>query len=99
MWLRYDLGMWDEASQEISATELMEFYANLIKDFPVVTIEDGFDEDDWPNWGEMVSKFGTDVQSTPERLTPYPAPHTRTCLLYTSPSPRDATLSRMPSSA
>ena len=25
--------------------------------------------------------------------------HTRTCLLYTSPSPRDATLSRMPSSA
>ena len=25
--------------------------------------------------------------------------HTHTCLLYTSPSPRDATLSRMPSSA
>ena len=25
--------------------------------------------------------------------------HTNTCLLYTSPSPRDATLSRMPSSA
>ena len=43
---RYDLGMWDAASQEIKATELMEFYANLIKDFPVVTIEDGFDEDD-----------------------------------------------------
>ena len=27
------------------------------------------------------------------------ATHTRYCLLYTSPSPRDATLSRMPSSA
>ncbi len=26
-------------------------------------------------------------------------PHTKTCLLYTSPIPRDATLSRMPSSA
>ena len=60
---KYDLGMWDSASQEIDATELMEFYANLIKDFPVVTIEDGFDEDDWPNWSEMVSRFGTDVQS------------------------------------
>ena len=28
-----------------------------------------------------------------------PCLHTDTCLLYTSPSPRDATLSRMPSSA
>ena len=51
---KYDLGMWDEASQEITSTDLMDFYADLIKDFPVVTIEDGFDEDDWPNWSEMV---------------------------------------------
>ena len=65
----YDLGMWDEASQEISATELMEFYSNLIKDFPVVTIEDGFDEDDWPNWSEMVAKFGKDVQIVGDDLT------------------------------
>ena len=35
-------------------------------------------------------RFGVDV--TRQRLH-------RTCLLYTSPSPRDATLSRMPSSA
>jgi enolase len=66
---RYDLGMWDEASQEITASELMEFYANLIKDFPVVTVEDGFDEDDWPNWSEMVSRFGTDVQIVGDDLT------------------------------
>jgi len=66
---KYDLGMWDEASQEITASELMEFYANLIKDFPVVTVEDGFDEDDWPNWTEMVSRFGTDVQIVGDDLT------------------------------
>ena len=35
----YDLGMWDAQSQEISSTELMDFYGDLIKDFPVVTIE------------------------------------------------------------
>ena len=35
-----------------------------------------------------------------EQLLDEPAfDHVRTCLLYTSPSPRDATLSRMPSSA
>merc|ERR1719201_689223 len=66
---KYDLGMWDEASQEISSSELMEFYANLIKDFPVVTIEDGFDEDDWPNWSKVVEKFGKDVQIVGDDLT------------------------------
>jgi enolase len=73
---RYDLGMWDAASQEITGPELMEFYAKLIADFPVVTVEDGFDEDDWPNWSEMVSRFGTDVQSAhsrPPRTAPVPS--------------------------
>ena len=33
------------------------------------------------------------------KTLPLNDPHTTFCLLYTSPSPRDATLSRMPSSA
>ena len=37
--------------------------------------------------------------SFPDPHEPYEAPKRYTCLLYTSPSPRDATLSRMPSSA
>merc|ERR1719396_235330 len=28
----------------------MDFYNGLIKDFPLVTIEDAFDEDDWDSW-------------------------------------------------
>ena len=40
-------------------------------------------------------KFGIEV----ERIDGYRGPIDVTCLLYTSPSPRDATLSRMPSSA
>ena len=47
----------------------MEFYEGLIKDFPVVTIEDGFDEDDWPNWSAMVDKFGKGVQIVGDDLT------------------------------
>lgn len=47
---QYDLGMWEAESKIISGSELMDFYASLIKDFPVVTIEDAFDEDDWENW-------------------------------------------------
>ena len=66
---KYDLGMWDAQSQEITASELMEIYAKMIADFPVVTIEDGFDEDDWENWSEMVAKFGKDVQIVGDDLT------------------------------
>jgi enolase len=66
---KYDLGMWDEAAEEITSEDLMEFYAKLIDDFPVVTIEDGFDEDDWPNWSEMVSRFGEGVQIVGDDLT------------------------------
>ena len=58
----YDLGMWDSEEQKLSGAELMDFYSGLIRDFPIVTIEDAFDEDDWPNWSEFVGKIGTDVQ-------------------------------------
>ena len=45
--------------------------------------------------------FGVDsVGTVPAALTAYQiCEHLKPCLLYTSPSPRDATLSRMPSSA
>jgi enolase len=68
----YDLGMWDEVkddSQKLTGPQLMEFYNGLIKDFPVVTIEDAFDEDDWENWSSMVSDVGTDVQIVGDDLT------------------------------
>ena len=50
----------------------------------------------WPDWGSFIfstitGKADLDLDGTPE--------HSMVCLLYTSPSPRDATLSRMPSSA
>ena len=44
---------------------------------------------------EILKKYRLNVDILSLSATPIP----RTCLLYTSPSPRDATLSRMPSSA
>ena len=66
---KYDLGMWDAQSEEISGADLMEFYGKLINDFPIVTIEDGFDEDDWENWATMTGKFGKGVQIVGDDLT------------------------------
>ena len=66
---KYDLGMWDAQSEEISGADLMEFYGKLINDFPIVTTEDGFDEDDWENWATMTGKFGKGVQIVGDDLT------------------------------
>ena len=68
----YDLGMWDPAGSEpqlYSAAKLAEFYSGLVRDFPIVTIEDAFDEDDWPNWSAMVADIGEMVQIVGDDLT------------------------------
>lgn len=65
----YDLGMWDSQTNLISGSDLMDFYGGLIKDFPIVTIEDAFDEDDWENWSTFVSRYGKDIQVVGDDLT------------------------------
>ena len=49
----------------------------------------------WQDWGEFIQSY----QSTLKQLIVLFPIQYIVCLLYTSPSPRDATLSRMPSSA
>ena len=51
-----------------------------------------------PEWSGITATGGTTSTHTNPDGILYKV-HTFTCLLYTSPSPRDATLSRMPSSA
>ena len=42
--------------------ELIDYYADLCKTFPVVSIEDGHGEDDWEAWTEMTAKLGNKIQ-------------------------------------
>jgi len=56
----YDLGTWypeAEKTPELKMTGavLGDFYASLAKDFPIITIEDPFDQDDWESWKKMTS--------------------------------------------
>ncbi len=37
--------------------QLVDYYAGLVERHPIVTIEDGFDESDWTNWGLMTEKL------------------------------------------
>lgn len=39
-----------------------EYYAPLIEEFPILTIEDGLDENDWEGWQYMTEKLGKKIQ-------------------------------------
>jgi enolase len=41
-----------------SAQEMIALYEELMKEFPLLSIEDGLDEDDWEGWQEMTKRLG-----------------------------------------
>lgn len=52
-----------------SGDEMIAFYKQLIDKYPIVTIEDPFDQDDWENWSKMVAAVGDKVQIVGDDLT------------------------------
>lgn len=46
----------------LEGPELVQFYSKLIKKYPIVSIEDGLDENDWVGWGELTSVLGNHTQ-------------------------------------
>ncbi len=51
-----------EKKTDYSAEELVDFYAGLVADFPIVSIEDGLAEDDWDGWKILTDRLGKKVQ-------------------------------------
>jgi enolase len=45
-----------------SSTEMVEFYQNLVENYPIISIEDGFAEDDWEGWKLMTDALGDKIQ-------------------------------------
>lgn len=62
--------------RSLSAQELIEMYGDWVEAFPIVSLEDGCDEEDWPAWRELTGTLGEAVQlvgddlfvTDPERL-------------------------------
>ncbi len=50
-----------ESKTEYSAEELIEFYRGLIRDFPILSIEDGLSQDDWDGWAKLNAELGSSV--------------------------------------
>ena len=45
-----------------SSEEMIELYKQLVKDFPIISIEDGMAEDDWDGWKLLTQELGDKIQ-------------------------------------
>ncbi|KAJ0877212.1 putative phosphopyruvate hydratase [Helianthus annuus] len=61
----YDLNFKEEnnnGSQKISGVQLKDLYKSFVSEYPIVSIEDPFDQDDWEHYGKMTAECGDKVQ-------------------------------------
>jgi enolase len=48
--------------KELKPGELVDYYKNLVNEFPIVSIEDGMSEDDWEGWRLLTESLGRSVR-------------------------------------
>jgi enolase len=46
----------------LTGAEMVEFYADWVEKYPIISIEDGLDEDDWESWSLMTERLGDRLQ-------------------------------------
>ena len=51
-----------EGGKAFTSFELSDFYAELVEKYPIISIEDGLDENDWEGWAYLTQKLGEKIQ-------------------------------------
>lgn len=50
------------SGEKLTSSEMVSMWANLVAKYPIISIEDGLDEDDWTGWKELTDKLGKKIQ-------------------------------------
>ncbi len=58
----FEGGKYNFDGKKLSSDELVAVYADMVKKYPIVSIEDGLDENDWAGWKMLTDKLGDSVQ-------------------------------------
>jgi len=82
-------GKYSFEGKQLSSAEMIAYYASLVAAYPIVSIEDPLDEDDWAGWGAITTELGSKIQlvgddlfvTNPERLAKGIAANTANALL------------------
>lgn len=73
----YENGKYSFEGKQLSAAEMIAYYSSLVSSYPLVSIEDPLNEDDWDGWVAITNELGAKVQlvgddlfvTNPERLS------------------------------
>ncbi len=49
-------------NRELTSSELIAYYADMVEKYPIVSLEDGLSEDDWEGWKELTEVLGEKIQ-------------------------------------
>lgn len=50
------------SNKELTSLQMVEYWADWVSKYPIISIEDGLDEDDWEGWKALTEKIGSKVQ-------------------------------------
>jgi enolase len=59
----------ESENRKLTSAEMIDFYSDLCSKYPIVSIEDGLDENDWDGWKSLNSKLGNSIQLVGDDLT------------------------------
>ena len=69
-------GKYEFEGKSLTSEQMITYYSDLVSNYPLVSIEDPLDEDDWSGWAKLTSELGEKIQivgddlfvTNPERL-------------------------------
>lgn len=53
---------WEGEGRKFTQSEMVDFYAELVNKYPIISIEDGMNEEDWEGWKMLTDKIGGKIQ-------------------------------------
>jgi enolase len=73
----HEKGKYNFEGKQLTSDEMIAYYTDLVSSYPLVSIEDPLDEDDWDGWKKMTAQLGAKIQivgddlfvTNPERLS------------------------------
>lgn len=53
---------WEGEGRKFTQVEMVDFYAEMVEKYPIISIEDGMNEEDWEGWKMLTERLGDKVQ-------------------------------------
>ncbi|NLL85811.1 MAG: phosphopyruvate hydratase [Syntrophomonadaceae bacterium] len=52
----------ESTGEVLTSDQMIDFYEDLVKKYPIISLEDGLDEDDWEGWKKLTQRLGHRIQ-------------------------------------